>query len=723
MAVPTKSTTAQLISRGTSAPVASKSFKQVPPGSNNAFTPLVVRLLAGGPMCPQDDLLDIQYGSVDVTQCQAHCEIKACNFFWAGSIHGGKQCRLYKACQFLVQTENAQGSLMAVSRTEKFCHRADPKKCFGSYFRRRFLGAGTEPSSLAVVPGGRCPYEDLASQCDWQLILGGPVQVPCISFRVHVSAVVELVYGCRGSMVLVSNPGGPVQDCYRCDYALVDAGDMGWQQKRPLPKAFVSGQQLRIACWSAHYTPVTAASVPGTVPDSYTVSCAGGSWFGPSGRALEEFACSPCLQLAQPGYATHQSQHQQELYFSPSVKMQVIVDGGQQAALSLPSSHSSPVTVAAPKGCLYYYVDATSVVGCQLDRLTSVKRYTDQRNNDECGIWNIPALSFLCIGSEGSLDNSSVPICIYAPPIEVSEMLGPKHLFLDVVPVGQCPTPLNLEDYTLSDCSRPPAEDYTTPYVWRSLMEADVSLLQLRGRHRSWKRCTRRIWHKRTYVAMKSPKTSEDNAFQIRAAHESGGPSGCIEVAEIPLSNGSLGLKANSCQKPIPQKQALNEKALRESLMWSLQVQNKVDNDCSSAKEWPHCTMRSHCNESIKNGALTGMSLEGKQLPCSTTPISTSDVYNTGWIDFEGAKYEVKCPEGMLLSTLDHTYRAAAKQGQFSYSCVRATALGSCQNVAFSTEGLEVQCPEEAALQSFVLKKSPWAPRVDKQNTENQLQT
>ncbi|CAE7814660.1 unnamed protein product [Symbiodinium sp. CCMP2456] len=139
----------------------------------------------------------------------------------------------------------------------------------------------------------------------------------------------------------------------------------------------------------------------------------------------------------------------------------------------------------------------------------------------------------------------------------------------------------------------------------------------------------------------------------------------------------------------------------------SLQFQNKVHTDCSSAaKEWPQCTMSSHCNEPIKNGALTGVSLEGKQLPCSTTPISTSGVYKTGWIDLKGAKYEVTCPEGMLLSTLDHSYNPATKQGLFFYSCVRATALGSCQNVAFSTEGLEVQCPEEAALQSFVLKKS-----------------
>ena len=91
-----------------SAPVASQSLKQVPPGSYNIFTPLSVQILQGGAMCPQKFLQAIQYGSSDLSSCEAKCEAEKCSFFWAGSLHGGKQCRLYSNCAVLVQLENAQ---------------------------------------------------------------------------------------------------------------------------------------------------------------------------------------------------------------------------------------------------------------------------------------------------------------------------------------------------------------------------------------------------------------------------------------------------------------------------------------------------------------------------------------------------------------------------------------------------------------------------------------
>ncbi|CAE7234863.1 unnamed protein product [Symbiodinium natans] len=648
---------------GTSAPVTSKSFQQVPPGSNNAFRPLAVRLLQGGPMCPQESLQDIKYGS-DEARCQAYCETKACSFFWAGSFHGEKQCRLYSACRFLVQTENAQGSLMAVSRTGKFCHRADPTKCFGSYLRRSFLGAGTEPTK-ASVPGGPCPYEDLARQCDWQLILGGPVQ-----------------------------------DCYRCDYAVLD--DMSWQQKRPLPETFSSGQQLRVACWSAHFAPVTAAAMPGKVPDKYTVSCAAGSWFGPKGQALQEFACGACVQLVRPGYATHQSQHRQELYFSPSVKMQVIVDGGHQAAL-LPDSRHMPLAFDWPSTCIGYF---TSGDDCHADRLFQVKRVQTPVTN--CRSWE--GYSWMCTG----INHTGLSGWQSADTVSCLSREG-GNLVLKETTFDWCKTAsLDIIDGEFGGpgpgefCPRSAAEG---PDRVSFFLATDVSLLQFRkeGKMRTaWRSCLIITWPDNTYFTAESPKSAEDDSFQLRGA----GSDSCVEVTTI-QANGSLGLTVGACQNPaggLPQHQAMNEKALRESMMARLQFQNKVNGKCSP-DQWPNCKVSSECSDS-NHGALTGVSLEGKQLPCSTTPISTSRDYATGWIDFgtKSAKYEVQCPDGTVLSAFHYVYRSG--QGQFSYTCVRATALGSCQNVAISAEGLEAACPKGAALQSFVLKKGPDLKRL-----------
>ena len=173
--------------------------------------------------------------------------------------------------------------MAAPSLGQKYCYRADPEKCFGERVRRDFLGAETgEPQP----PHGGCPYVELAKQCDWLLMLGGPVQ-----------------------------------KCYRCEYAVLEDGNDSWKHRRPLPSTFPSGQLLRIKCWAEQYAPVTPATLPGKAEGEYTASCAAGSWFGPSGT-LSEFACGACIQLVQHVYLAYQSQHRQDIHVDSLLALQ-----------------------------------------------------------------------------------------------------------------------------------------------------------------------------------------------------------------------------------------------------------------------------------------------------------------------------------------------------------------------------------------------------------------
>ncbi|CAE6961785.1 unnamed protein product [Symbiodinium natans] len=263
---------------GVRPPVRSSSFKLVPPGSSNVFSPPHITISEGAAFCEQAELLTVVYGESTPQPCLAKCQLEPnCTFFWAGTLDGSKQCRLYSGCRTLVLTSNARGTLAAIpSAQDKYCVRADPQACFAIRQRRTFLGAGTGGGE---VPGGVCLHEDLARQCDWLRMLG--VQ--------------------------------SVESCYKCDFAL--PGDLSWQQKVPLP-TFTSGWQLKASCWTERYTPVAQAS--------YTVTCAAGRFFGPSSDAgFGSFECAACIQLVQRDYSTYQLQNHQELYFAPSVQMQI----------------------------------------------------------------------------------------------------------------------------------------------------------------------------------------------------------------------------------------------------------------------------------------------------------------------------------------------------------------------------------------------------------------
>ena len=301
----------------------------MPPGSGNVFAPLRIEILQGSAMCEQKMLLSIQYGVSDQDWCEMSCSLDpSCRFMWAGTLENGKQCRLYRDCEILVQPESARGTLVALPGSNaRYCQRADPGECWVVQQRRDFLGAGTGRF------GGSCLYEALAQQCDWHLMLGMQ----------------------------------SVGSCYQCDYAILD--DMGWQDKRPLPSTFMSGQQLGVSCWAERYAPATPATKPGQPPKNLTVTCAAGKWLDLSGSpARTAFACSPCVQLVRKGYATYFLQNHQELYFTPSMGIQLLVDNQHPQAID--DDHGT--LVPAKRLCLRYDVSGVSDTTCpDLQRVAS----------------------------------------------------------------------------------------------------------------------------------------------------------------------------------------------------------------------------------------------------------------------------------------------------------------------------------------------------------------
>jgi len=134
---------------GKNPPVVAESLQAVPEGSNNKFTPPPVLLVMGAFVCPfigttdQRIFFDLQ-GSLDSASCGTLCQASKtkCNYFFEGETMGLKQCRLYKECSLLVRETGSDGSLMAMpTSTKKYCHVADPTKCWAVTARRQFLDA------------------------------------------------------------------------------------------------------------------------------------------------------------------------------------------------------------------------------------------------------------------------------------------------------------------------------------------------------------------------------------------------------------------------------------------------------------------------------------------------------------------------------------------------------------------------------------------------------
>ena len=725
---------------GSVPPVVSASFKQVPPGSQNLFRPQSVQILQGSAMCQQESLLTIKYGSNDVTACQVACSTQhGCLFFWAGSVHGGKQCRMYSACEALVQPENAQGSLLAAfsNQSSNVCHRADPQQCFAIRLRRMFLGAGTG----GHLPGGGCPFEALARQCDWHLMLGMTA----------------------------------VQACYQCDYAFLD--DRDWQHKRHLPSSFPSGQQLRISCWEERYAPVTLAETPGLAADSYTVTCAGGSWSGPAGRLLSEFSCGACVQLVQPRYDTYYVQQHQELYFTPSVVTGILVDGQEPMFVN---SSAELMAIAQMQTCLRY-TRSSGDEAC----LALVERTSVEVGNRTCeppqGQW------FLCTasGDRCLFDLGNQP----GAPLELYKL---GEFF------GACPRGI---------CHR----DYTAPCADSELQlaVAETSLLQLKAKR---ERCYVPVKVARAASFTTKTRNGTDySTFALRSVSEGQ----CLDLSDQQL-------KPEDCEEPMSPQQGLSVAVLRDFFQAQLQARAGAP-EAIPCSHWPTAEVGASC----PGGALTGINFGVKQAPCSTTPIaregtrpgltttsalqfvagngsclivyqsqtvamgscmdSTSfwrfidahweyprclqnaaletylhvvqdrlvlnrnycqqpasfSFFGIQLIGFDGSAFYclaskglskptqivdpcrghpvgtmsqrrastddfgLTCPVGMLLSSFHKPPTGEGDPVSIDYTCVRATTMGSCQSVSASSDFMQATCPQDTALQSVIFKKGP----------------
>ncbi|CAE7448468.1 unnamed protein product, partial [Symbiodinium sp. KB8] len=296
------------MSWGIEPPVTDESFMSVPNGSNQ-FVLEAIEIARGSLICDQRFLQPVFTPLPSEHDCREACQVRSdCSFYWFGTAANLEQCRLYSDCKVLFQERGSIGVLGGILRSQ-VCRRADPAKCWAISKRRAFLQTGKEDASDASAGAGLLPafspclFSRLVEQCDFQLLLGG--------------------FG--------------VEECFGCTHALVHEGDT-WPEKRRIPDLFSPGSQLRYSCWGERYAAVTAFQ-PGTQSPSYNLSCAGGKWWGPAGQlGLSGFACGACVQVVPPDYVRYQEERKQELYFLPSLALQVLIDQRTPLRLSLDGS-------------------------------------------------------------------------------------------------------------------------------------------------------------------------------------------------------------------------------------------------------------------------------------------------------------------------------------------------------------------------------------------------
>eukprot|EP00928_Gymnodinium_smaydae_P042994 TRINITY_DN288_c1_g1_i4.p1 TRINITY_DN288_c1_g1~~TRINITY_DN288_c1_g1_i4.p1 ORF type:complete len:2624 (-),score=354.57 TRINITY_DN288_c1_g1_i4:129-7931(-) len=260
---------------GRESPVMEESFEAVPPGSMNMFVPSYVEIVHGEFTCEDEHLIDSRIFLADDSTpdaCDVLCKQHSCKYVWEGEVQSSKQCRLYKDCNTLVREPGAEGALKAVaSASKKYCHIADPDRCWSVTGRRNLLYANLPSEDVT------CSWAHLLSQCDLQLILGG--------------------YG--------------VQECGRCSYQ--EVGGKAFNHKSKLPSEFFHGQKLRKSCWQGRFREVSVNG--GDV--SKALTCMSGTWIDEDGHAgLSNFACAACVQVVSAPYSQLDSRNKQELYFS-----------------------------------------------------------------------------------------------------------------------------------------------------------------------------------------------------------------------------------------------------------------------------------------------------------------------------------------------------------------------------------------------------------------------
>mmetsp|Transcript_18412 Transcript_18412/g.45827 ORF Transcript_18412/g.45827 Transcript_18412/m.45827 type:complete len:2629 (-) Transcript_18412:138-8024(-) len=273
---------------GANAPVTAEAFEVVPAGSNNMFSPAVFEVVVGEFVCPSENLIDGLVIVMDASEsrdtsfCEVMCKEKSCAFFWEGEVQSSMQCRLYNDCATLVRETGSKGTLRAVPTTDKrYCHVADPEKCWAVTGRRSLLQANRPEDRI------KCAAVDLVAQCDHKLLMGG-----------------------QG-----------VETCSRCVYR--DVSSTQFLHKARLPDLFAHGQKLGVSCWEERYRAMTVN--PGFTASSH-LTCMSGKWVDNSGaEGLGNFACAPCLQIASPPYAQLDARDRQELYFLSIMEVQILV--------------------------------------------------------------------------------------------------------------------------------------------------------------------------------------------------------------------------------------------------------------------------------------------------------------------------------------------------------------------------------------------------------------
>ena len=277
---------------GVKRPVTQESFNDVPPGSGNSFKPSHYRISSGGLTCGNDKLIPqttktTLQGEVTQTDCYRLCESEPrCKYYFIGTASQARQCRMYSACDHLIQEQTLQGSLYANGRFNSgnlYCRIADPDKCYSVTMRRTVMGAPAESPSQNLPAPMDFAFYNLATQCDMYLLLGGSVT-----------------------------------SCGKLTYAKVDSHD--WIGKTHLPEELPNGAGLTAECWSERYVAIPPAE--GQISEG--LLCVQGELVWSSGGgAAAALACGSCIQINQPPYWTLQTMDKQEIYFPQKLDLKV----------------------------------------------------------------------------------------------------------------------------------------------------------------------------------------------------------------------------------------------------------------------------------------------------------------------------------------------------------------------------------------------------------------
>ncbi|CAE8653537.1 unnamed protein product, partial [Polarella glacialis] len=116
--------------------------------------------------CPSRQLLPGKAGlhyeteteAFEASACESRCRVQeSCRFFFQGTQHGTKTCRLFSDCDSLVREFSLSGKLMAMPR-QASCQVSDPEACWATTMRRSFLSSSAfsfSSQSEKQSPSGR----------------------------------------------------------------------------------------------------------------------------------------------------------------------------------------------------------------------------------------------------------------------------------------------------------------------------------------------------------------------------------------------------------------------------------------------------------------------------------------------------------------------------------------------------------------------------------------